>query len=363
MFSFIPEYLYTAVYYNTMLFLALVIGLYMFTAEIKDKGSRQGLNVLGFVFLVLLILYMGLRPVSLQFGDMGAYAGYFIQAQQGNRPPIKSDYIFNWFLQFTANFTTPAGFFLIIDILYIVPCYLFAKKYSGSFWFFTFFMMVGSFSFWSYGTNGIRNGWATAMFILALVFYDRKIIMYALLALSYGIHNSMMIPIAAVVTSGFYKNPRLYLWIWLAAIPLSLVAGGPVQSLLGGLVDDGRANSYLGGTAANEDGMGAGGVFRWDFVIYSASAAYAGYWYIFKRKIIDKFYIHLYGTYMIANAFWIMVIRANFSNRFAYLSWFLMAAVIAYPIFRYRIWDSQYRAASIIVITYFGFTYFMFLIS
>ena len=64
---------------------------------------------------------------------------------------------------------------------------------------------------------------------------------------------------------------------------------------------------------------------------------------------------------MIANAFWILIIRANFSNRFAYLSWFLMAPVIAYPMLRYKLFPNQYRIVGLVLAFYYLFTYFMFL--
>jgi hypothetical protein len=64
---------------------------------------------------------------------------------------------------------------------------------------------------------------------------------------------------------------------------------------------------------------------------------------------------------MIANTFWILVIRANFSNRFAYLSWFLMAIVIAYPLLKVKFWDDHYKNVGRIFLAYYLFTYFMFL--
>ena len=98
--------------------------------------------------------------------------------------------------------------------------------------------------------------------------------------------------------------------------------------------------------------------FRWDFLIYSASAVYIGWFFIFKKKITDPLYIHIFGVYCITNAFWILVITAAFSNRFAYLSWFLMPVVFAYPMFRYKIWDNQYKTFSVILLLYFMFTFF-----
>ena len=87
--------------------------------------------------------------------------------------------------------------------------------------------------FWPFGTNGIRNGLGTSLFIFALYFYERKFLMYAIMTLSFGMHNSLIIPIAAFVVSGIYKNPKVYLYIWLAAIPLSLIGGGFWESFFG----------------------------------------------------------------------------------------------------------------------------------
>ena len=111
----------------------------------------------------------------------------------------------------------------IRDRVYILPNFFFVKKYFNEYWYIPLLMIFGSFSFWTYGTNGLRNGMATSVFIGALYFYDKnKWIMYALMALSYGFHNSLIIPIGAFLASGLYKKPKVYLYIWLAAIPLSL---------------------------------------------------------------------------------------------------------------------------------------------
>lgn len=361
MFDFIPLPFYTGLYYHLLFVLACIVLLQSFAADIRDPQVRQMGMVVGALMLMWVVLYMGLRPVSgIYFGDMATYNNTFLRIKAGENISFKKDVVFNNFVAWSAKVMSASNFFLLVAALYIVPCYVFARKYCGSYWFFLLFMLMGSFSFWSYGTNGIRNGWATSTFILALVFYDKKMVMYALMFLAYGIHNSMMIPIAAFVVSGVYKNPKIYLYIWLAAIPLSLVGSGFFQSAFAGLVGDDRATDYLTKGNVNNDAFSSTG-FRWDFVLYSGFAVFAGWYFIFKKKITDRFYIHLWGTYMIANAFWILVIKANFSNRFAYLSWFLMAAVIGYPIFRYKMWQDQYRIAAGIIFLYYGFSYFMFL--
>ena len=58
-----------------------------------------------------------------------------------------------------------------------------------------------------------------------------------------------------------------------------------------------------------------------------------------------------------------MVIRAAFSNRFAYLSWFLYPIVIAYPLLRLPIWKTnQGKRLNQIMMANIGFTYIMWLL-
>jgi len=55
--------------------------------------------------------------------------------------------------------------------------------------------------------------------------------------------------------------------------------------------------------------------------------------YTLADKVIrnDKFYRRLVGAYLLTNAFWLLVMYAAFSNRFAYLSWFMMPWIVIYP--------------------------------
>ena len=112
-------------------------------------------------------------------------------------------------------------------------------------------------------------------------------------------------------------------------IPLSLVSGGFWEGLFAGFMADERS-SYLTDGNINNDSFSSSG-FRWDFLLYSASAVYTAYFFIFKKNFTDQRYNRLVCVYLAANAFWVLVIRANFSNRFAYLSWFMMGIVIVYP--------------------------------
>lgn len=360
MFDWIPVDIYTSLQYNVLLLVLLIIILHSFMYDIKDQQSILFFKTLGSFIVLFMILYIGQRAINgFYFGDTANYNSVYKLLQKGETVKIEKDYLFNYMMVYCSQIMNIHGFLQLCAILYVLPCYLFSRKYFKSYWFFTMFMIMTSFSFWAYGTNGVRNGLGTSLFLFALVFYDRKYIMYPLFVLSYFMHASLIIPIVAFVASGLYRKPIVYVYIWLAAIPLSLVGGGAWTSFFAslGFAED-RTSGYLVNSEDNMSQFSQTG-FRWDFLLYSATAVFAGWYFIFKKKITDPFYIHLFGAYCIANAFWVLVITAAFSNRFAYLSWFLMPVIIAYPMFRYKIWDHQYKIFAGILFLYFLFTYVM----
>ena len=115
---------------------------------------------------------------------------------------------------------------------------------------------------------------------------------------------------------------------------------------------------YSEGRASGFSRMG----FRWDFLLYSSFPVIM-IWYVTQyRKFTSREFSLLANTYLLCNAFWILVIRASYSNRFAYLSWFIYPAVMAYPLMRMNLWKDQDRKTSIIFFLYTGFTFFMFFV-
>jgi len=310
------------------------------------------------LFLVITI-YMGLRPISGKyFGDMGTYKRYFENYAEGREIQVTRDVFWNVFMKFCSVSMNIKTFFLLCAFLYITPLYLACKKWLNRNNYVLFLMLIASFSFWAYGTNGIRNGIATSFFIYALSFNKRVVLKYLILLLSFSIHASLIIPISALVISTLYKNTKHFFLGWLLVIPLSLILGGFWESLFASIgFGDDRLSYLTQGNINNDDFAYTG--FRWDFLIYSSLAILYGWFYILKKNFQDGIYIQIFNIYIIANAFWILVIRANFSNRFAYLSWFLMAVVIFYPLFKKKFFAKQNYVLAFSIFIYFGFTYFM----
>ncbi len=362
MIEFIPlEYYYTVYIYSAF---AIVITTFLHASilDVSDKKNIQYINFMGYVVLILLTLYMGLRPISgYYFVDMETYARIYESYAAGGDIVIKNDVVFHQFMKICSSYLTTKSFFLVCELLYIVPLYVVSKKYFKTYWFYAFFMFIVSFSFWPYGVNGIRNGMATSFVLLAISNNDKKPLMIILFIVSILFHQTMMLPIAAYILTIFYKNPRVYFIGWLAAIPLSIILGSFWENLFASLgFADERLSGYLTGEV--DEAITKTG-FRWDFLIYSASAVFVGWYFIFKKQYRDPIYIQLFNVYLTANAFWILIIRANFSNRFAYLSWFMMALIIIYPYIKERMFKDQHMVIAKVIFCYFMFTYFMYFIS
>ena len=358
MIDFIPIEYYNLFYYNFILIIVFFIwinGLGTPITAIKNLKNKQ---TLGFFILIVVTVYMGFRPVSFVFGDMGAYARSFESFADGIPLGLGGDLGFNFFMLVCAKVMTTNFFFFVCSALYILPLYLASKKLFQEYWFYSFFILVCSFSFWSYGTNGIRNGLATSIMLLALAYSNKKIVMVALMFVAISFHKSIALPIAAYLLTLLFKDSKKIFYFWILCIPISIAAGGFFESLFASLGFDDERISYLTSGNINDDQFSGSG-FRWDFLFYSAFAVYAGWYFIFKKKYKDPMYLQLFNIYLITNGFWILVIRANFSNRFAYLSWFMMGLVIIYPFLKKEFFKNQHKVLGTVLALYFMFTYFM----
>ena len=358
--SIIPIPYYTPIFYNTVLVMVFFTVLKLFTKGyvIQNPNKKEYTSL---ILMFAVILYMGLRPVSVYFADMVTYNSRFLEYAKGRDLVLGKDVFWESFMKFCSTVMTAKIFFLVCAILYVFPLYKASKNWFGEDKYLVFLMFIASFSFWAAGTNGIRNAIATSLFVFGISYADNRKLQFSIIALSFFIHASMIVPISAFVLIIFYKNPKYYMLGWLFCIPLSLALGDVFENLFALLGFGGNRISYLTEENVNKNAFAYTG-FRWDFLIYSATAVFSGYYFIIKKKFTDKVYIQLFNIYVIANAFWILVIRANFSNRFAYLSWFLMAAVIFYPFFKQRFFKNQQKVLAYVILSYFGFTYFMFLI-
>lgn len=357
MFDFIPVQYYATLYYYILLLVVLLTFLKSYYVALNSKQNLQAKKSTALFLLIFTTFYIGLRQVNgAYFGDMANYAMFFENYQQGYTSPIKKDYVFETFMELCSKIMTVNVFFFICAVLYILPLWSACKTWFKDYHFYAFLALLLSFSFWGYGVNGIRNGIATSIFLYGL---SREKLKYKviLILIAIGFHKSIIIPTAAFSLTFLYKNIKVYLFFWLLCIPLSILSGGFWENLFSRFMEDDRA-SYLIEGNVNGDTFSSTG-FRWDFVIYSAAAVYSAYFFIIRKNFMDEKYNTLVCIYLTSNAFWILVIRANFSNRFAYLSWFMMAIIIFYPFLTKIQFEKQHKVLCTVLLVYFSFTFLM----
>lgn len=375
-FSSIPGAAYGTIFYNSVLVLCLITAFRLVSSTGNSLlYTKPSLPVPTIVVTVIIILFMGLRPNESYFGDTYMYAHSFNLMQNGIATPSTTSTGGEWlWARIMFAFVTGSGdvhmFFLFTDLLYyglmLLCCW---RLFPNNTWLAMLFF-IASFSTYSYGVNGIRNGMACSVVLVAIALAagGTKPERYAGLLLSLvaiAIHRSTALPIAALWAAVFIiRHPKQAIYIWVAAIFLSLLVGNRVGDFFASLGFDDRMTSYFQGQYDAKDmAQFSRTGFRWDFLLYSAMPVLFTWYLTVKRNFNDRAFNIIAVTYILANAFWILVIRAAFSNRFAYLSWFMYPLVICYPLLRFNIWPDQDRKTALILLLFYGFTYLMYLIS
>jgi len=306
----------------------------------KNLSSFPDMNLVVGTVLLLVIstLFIGLRNPFGSFQHFGDTHSYTLLFQQIKNDPLWSpqkDFGFYFYMKILASFFSIQMFYLITAILYVFLVYFAFVKWFKKYAYFALIIHVSSMSFWPYGINGMRNGLAASIFIFALSFYHRKWIMALLVALAVSFHASMMLPTVALIIVYFFDNTKILLRIWALSIPLCFFLGKKIDSSLRLLFSstvgsfDFRAD-YTGYEELIIDA--AAPKFKLNFVFYSSLVIVLGYYFIYKLNFKHEFYQRMFNLYLIANTVWLYFIYFPFTNRFAYLSWFLIPVLAIFPI-------------------------------
>ncbi len=331
------------------------------------SSIKRGQNNFVFAIFVSLIfaLFLGGRPIySGQFGDSANYAITYYRYNMGQNVYNGGEGEWLWakMMSEASRSLDISTFFTIVDLLYFGFTLWTCKRLCPNNIMVALLFMIGAFSFYTYAVNGIRNGLACSIVLLVISYMTKGkpnlIIAVPLSIFAMAIHRTTILPLTSLFVSVFFiKKFKWAYTFWILAILISLVAGGFMTNVFAGLGFDERMVKYTQGNIHDQyDNTG----FRWDFLIYSMMPILLGYYIVVKHGIRDKAYEILLSTYTLSNAFWVMVIRANYSNRFAYLSWFMYPLVLVYPLLNINVWGpSQGKRTSQIMLAHIGFTWFM----
>lgn len=322
------------------------------------------------LFSIFFIILYGLRPVNTGcFGDTVNYRKTYELLQNYGASTldglgkVESDWLFYNIQKFCVEIMDVHMWLMLMMCCYIIPIYKGCRQIDKKHGALLILFCIGAFEFYTFAVNGVRNGIACSIVILAVAaLCKKKIVVAAVLCfLATGFHKSAALPAAALFFTFFVKSPKYMFIAWLGAVGVSLAFGGQIDAMLSAMSYDERMADNLQNDDA--DGMELEHRFRWDFLLYSSMPIILAAYTIFKRKLYDKTYLLILGTYMYANSFWVLAIRGMFSNRIAYLSWFIYPIVLAYPLLNFPVFKKNHsQKTAWILLGHFGFTTILWLL-
>lgn len=349
-------------YSNQIQLLKYILYIIVLLFVIVQTTKKEAItSIFSCIIISLVFCYFVSTPI-VDFSNWGddhsVYAAQFYYSNSINFYE-NSEFLFGILCYIIRCFSNDyVVFFFVISILYCLCHILASKNYSkNNGTLVLFIMFISSLFFVSYGVNTIRSGLAMSLLILAFSFYKRNNFLYVLLAIcAINIHVSVALTLVSFIVAIIIKKPKMCFTIWLISIILSVLMGSYFEEIFANMIEDDRTNTYLL-VDADQTIYNVG--FRWDFVIYSMIPIIVGYYFIYKKKFTDNIYNILYCTYLLANTFWILVIRANFTDRFAYLSWALMPIILIYPLINGNLYKHQNYAISLVVFLNVAFTFIL----
>lgn len=366
MFDFVPLRSYAQYFHYLVLFLVILAFWQCAKGIVLKQNTVQFNSTLGFFIAVFLFFYMGFRPISGVFGDTINYATQFGWIKDGTRHiewDWKGEWLFDSLMYFCAKWGTITQLFVICAFVYVGSLWLAMRRMFGTYYYIPFLVIICMFTFWTYGVNGVRNGAGASLFILAMTYVNNIPLMLAICFMAIGFHTSVYLMIAFAGLAWFVKNSYYYLAGWIASVIISYFAGFTIQNMIAALpigIGEDRFSEYLTMTEEQmvSDGLVVSMAFRWDFILFSALGVGAGLYFIFKRRFADEYYHWIYNTYVALNAFWILIIRAAYSNRFAQISWFILPIVFIYPFLKQRFWLNHEKLLGYAILLFYAFAFY-----
>lgn len=106
--------------------------------------------VWGVLYTLLLILYMGLRPVSTAFGDTVNYAHVFYEIQRSSEPftwTWDTDWLFYNLQAWFAKYSDIHSFFLLCASIYVGSLWLAMQRIFKSYYYIPLLVIFSMFTF------------------------------------------------------------------------------------------------------------------------------------------------------------------------------------------------------------------------
>ena len=353
----VPASLYQSVYLLIVTLMTLY-AMSLYNKWGKQFNTRNSSHIVAFL-LLFVIWFIGTRPLNGKyFIDMANYyQSYNIILGERFFFDRKAENLLfdNWFTWMASHYVSFSFVMQIFSAVYFGLMFVGCRKLFPKDTLLAFIVYLAAFSTFSYGTNGMKAGMATSLFLVAIAYREKLWISIPVALLTYGFHHSMTLVIGSYFVALFIKNPKYYFLGWLFCLLMAAFHVTFFQTLFAGFTDEHGAGYLLVDEETTEVRIG----FRPDFILYSAIPIFLGYLAIYRYKFQSDMYSFLLRLYIMANAMWLLCMYAEFNNRIAYLSWFMYPFVLLYPFVGRERNLLQGKYFRWVVYGHLGFTLFM----
>ena len=322
-------------YHDVFLIFVLLLAIFNLPSYVisNDESVFTDNSMKSVLLLTIIILFIGLRPLSIVFADMAQYKDmldYYGGTYFRFNYEAENFIYDNLMIYLACNGFPYPLYYLMIATLYFTCYYICLKKIFKHDSYIMFILFLSAFMTFTSSVNGIKAGAATAIFMVAVANFENWKKWLPLLLISYGFHHAMQLPIVAFICNKLYYKTNVYFAFWIFCLLCAAAHITVFQTIFANYTDE-KGASYLSGTGQEWGGKSG---FRVDFVLYSAMPVIMGYYAIIKEKIADFFYERILSIYMLSNGVWMLCMYMNYNNRLAALSWGMYVVVLFYPIFR-----------------------------
>lgn len=318
-------------------------------------------GIYAFILVLCSSIIIGLRPISGEyFVDMANYVSYYNELYEGVAFKFENEtdnIIFDNLLAWWGSEKLGIRkFFLLISVIYFGFAYLGIRRLFPNDKLVAYLVFLAAFSTFSYATNGIKAGAAASIYVCAMGYRRNLLICIPLLLISWGFHHSMILPVVAFGLTLIIRNCPIYFWGWFVCLILTATNIQEFSLYFARFITEHGAE-YLITTEVSE-GLKVG--LRVDFIIYSSVPVLVGIYTLFIKKIkVSSLYKQLLNLYLCTNGIWMLCMYANFTNRIAYLSWFLYPVLLIYPFLQEQWGKERYRVFGRVMLLHLCFTLFM----
>ena len=187
--------LYNPLFFSFFCLWGLFVGLQYYNSKGTLQTQRQESALVGWGVALMVAIWLGMRPNSGYFGDTTNYVRAFRAFQPAD---FVIDFKNEWLWDSLYYITKTLGFdihflFTVVSLLYMATAYAAIRTLIPQKPIITLILLCGSLMFYTFGVNGLRNGLACHVTLLAFILYfkEQRILAAVVAFLAYGIHHSV----------------------------------------------------------------------------------------------------------------------------------------------------------------------------